>query len=211
MIGELSRQKCPKTCGLCGMRAAAGCEDDEAALKTNMGQSKCADVQLFCTDETHGPNARKYCPKTCNSCPTAAANTEPSIAPSTPSSAAPTLACVDDDEGAKSLGAPNCAGIAGFCQDPRNGVTARKHCPKTCDSCPTASPSAAPSAESNDDAGAKTLGAPPNCAAAAGFCTDEKQGANARKYCPKTCDSCPTAPAPAPAPAPVCEDDLKQP
>ena len=51
--------------------AAVVCEDDEAALKTNMKIPKCADIVGFCTDKTNGQHARKYCPKTCGVCSTA--------------------------------------------------------------------------------------------------------------------------------------------
>merc|ERR1712100_189862 len=126
----------------------------------------------------HGPNARKHCPKTCDSCPTAA----PIAAPSTAAPSA-AVACVNDDEGAKSLGMPNCAAVAAFCQDPMHGPNARKHCPKTCDSCPTAAPIAASSTAApnatvacvDDDEGARSLGVL-NCAAAAGFCKDPTYG-----------------------------------
>merc|ERR1712216_208878 len=52
--------------------AAVACEDDEAALKTNMKIPKCADIRGFCTDTTNGQHARKYCQKTCGVCSKAA-------------------------------------------------------------------------------------------------------------------------------------------
>ena len=41
----------------------------------------------------------------------------------------------------------------------------------------------------DNDAGAQSIGAS-NCAATAAFCNDPAHGANARKYCPKTCSEC---------------------
>ena len=110
--------------------------------------------------------------------------------------AAPTAACVDDDEGVKSLGAPNCAGVAGFCQDPTHGANARKHCPKTCGECPAASTTALPAAACvDDDVGIKKEADMPNCAAVAAFCADATNGPIVRKHCPKTCGECATEPA----------------
>ena len=88
--------------------AAAVCKDDEAALKTNIKILKCADVRGFCTDKTHGPNARKYCPKTCDSCPTAPLSAAPSAA----------VVCKDDEAALKTnMGQSKCADVKLFCTE----------------------------------------------------------------------------------------------
>jgi len=66
----VAAQVCPVTCNLCPRPAGDLCVDDDTGLQKNSGRpdATCAKGLVFCTDTTHGPMVRGYCPKTCGVC-----------------------------------------------------------------------------------------------------------------------------------------------
>ena len=186
-VGDLIRERCPKTCGKCStshsrrrgapararppvsadlVAGRAACEDDDAGAKVaSRGWVKnCEAARSQCSDPTMGREVRRLCPKSCHVCSSSRRRSR-------------------TRRRATSVKMPQCQ-----YRNPAKPTTA-----------PTTA--AEPAACADDDAGAKAAsgGKVENCAAAKDLCQHGTMGSVVQQHCPKICGMCarvPNAPAP---------------